>query len=146
MSRSISFYGSRLSKYLSLSVLCRIRKSVKTPQRFSEFGRSLQALNFFDVMQSSPSVKCLNNSRVKSHESRVELQILNFSFSVNFKGILCQMDEMNSKLHECDVILGTMSRSSAKDKLIITQETLRRNNALVTGMIVNCNSSCSICP
>lgn len=56
------------------------------------------------------------------------------------------MDEVKRKLHECDVILGTMARSSAKDKLVLTQETLRRNDALMAGMIASRNVSYTIWP
>jgi hypothetical protein len=149
LARSISFYGSQ---FFMLVALFRIWKSVKNTttvfwvfiwEAFDLRAFELWALNFLlhpSILKSSNRVI----SQLTRERSRAQLRILNFSSSPTFEGILFQMDEMNSKLHECDVILGTMSRSSAKDKLIITQETLRRNNALMTGMTLKSYLSCSV--
>lgn len=43
------------------------------------------------------------------------------------------MDEVKEKLSECDIILSSMKSSATKEKMLIAQETLRRNNSLMEG-------------
>lgn len=46
------------------------------------------------------------------------------------------MDEVQQKLSECDVILSSMKSSIVKEKLLITQETLRRNSSSMEGAMI----------
>ena len=43
------------------------------------------------------------------------------------------MDEVQQKLSECDIILNSMKFSAAKEKLLITHETLKRNSSSMEG-------------
>lgn len=53
--------------------------------------------------------------------------------SSNDDGLQPELAEINEKLRECDAILSSLSPSYLKDKLTMTQETLRSNSCLIAG-------------